>query len=354
MAQVYEWADPSSGIKYTLDITQTHYVKGILFMTFSGEYDSGDIIGENTFYDEIEELCRENSFAYLGARLSTCEIRESFDRAIEYFASESHHPEIRTAPLIIEGLSYGVEYATCLSYTQFQDKIIAYIAHSGWHPLEDFDNSNLYKIPALWITGGLNEDGWVDRISELFYSFRSRGAFWTLAIIPGMGHERGDNEIVMSYIDTLMDMRFNKDTRELIPLDEGQNLLGNNISFEYFPYDRYSFSIDSSSWLPSEKFAETWKKFVSGNYLLSVREATDTPSNVLYNRNESKIYISTKISNRNIIQLIDCQGRVLITDMKPSDDNESFTLETGNLNMGIYFVRITNSTNSQIIPILIY
>jgi hypothetical protein len=95
-SQVYQWVDDTRGISYTIDIPLTSpVIRGIYFLVFPAEYNSGEVIDSWGSYPEIKDICTQNDLAFLGARINSCEIKEVFDEAMDHFATISHHPELR-------------------------------------------------------------------------------------------------------------------------------------------------------------------------------------------------------------------------------------------------------------------
>jgi hypothetical protein len=358
ICQVFHWVDNTSGMPFTIDVPQScPLIRGIYFMCFSGEYDSGDVIDNWDSYDEVRDMCRYNRIAFLGAKISSCEIREVYNEAMDYFANASFHPELRDAPLIFDGVSAGVDFATCFSYTQFPEKTIAYIAQCGWGDFQGAENDDVLKIPALWITGGLNADGLLPVVQELFYENRSKGALWTLAIIPGMGHGRVDNELLFPYMDTLLNMRVNLGSNRLREIPGNGNWLGNNMNHFYAPYETYNFPADSASWLPSLSFASAWQEHIGGYPLIAADINSDnTPLFfVTYDNGNSTLCITNNyLSTEYNFLCLDIAGRTIFKFSELVMNHQYVELNTYSLRKGVYFIRIMSGVYTQTFPIAVY
>ncbi len=357
-SQIYYWENESKGISFTIDLPESSPpIIGIFFMLFSGEYDSGEVIENWDEYDEIKDICNMNRLAFLGARINNCEIKEEFDDAMDYFATVSQHSELRHVPLILDGLSGGVNYATCFAYTQFQNRTIAYIAHCGWGNFNDAEPDDILKIPALWITGGLNADGMLPVVREIFYRYRPDGALWTLAIVPGMGHRRSDNEFLRPYIDTLIKMRIDPGSETLREITGDKYWLGNNDMYYFVPYNDYNDNIDSSSWLPSLDFALTWQAYLSNNPLLEPFYASGNNLRYSVSYNESKKTIVIRnhyLASEIKVTLTNVNGRILFYSALNIHENENSEIRIKDISSGLYYVNIITNGFNKTFPVAIY
>jgi hypothetical protein len=356
-SQVYRYDDEMKGISFAIDIPETSpFIKGIYFFVFPGEGNSGDIIGGGSAYDEIKEICTYNDLAFLGGKIGGCDFREVYDEAMDHFSNVSHHQELRKAPLIFDGVSGGVEYTTCFAYTQFPEKTIAYIVSVGVGNFNGADDNDILTIPALWVTGGLNADGMLPVVQQAFYYYRGKGALWSLVIVPGMGHARGSNNLILPYVEAIIKMRIISGSEQLRIIPGDENWLGNITDFTYAPYNEYVYSKDSASWLPDSDFAAIWQIYNGGHPTTSADIIADKLSlfYVSYEKYNAVLYITNNYqSGEYLFVCTDVNGRVVFQRSEYVMENQRVEYGTHLMSTGVYYIRITSNVLTRTIPVVI-
>ena len=95
------------------------------------------------------------------------------------------------------------------------------------------------------------------------------GALWALAVEPGVGHEvAGSKDMAALFFDELIPLRLpamasgQVATQVPIPLDRDAGYIGDPKSLVIQPASGASQTTYPTSWLPTERLAEAWKKLV--------------------------------------------------------------------------------------------
>jgi pimeloyl-ACP methyl ester carboxylesterase len=237
----------------------------------------------------------------------------AIEAAIEALAEKSGHPELRHAPWVTAGLSWGGRQA--FEYAKARPaKCLGFIPIHGWldHPndtdyakglaLEDAEGA--FTVPGLFsIADG---DGVLAPMTPIVLKARARGARWAAAIEARTPHHRlGNQPFPKFWIRRLLALRLPDDYEaqvmkgpvKLKELSEESGWLGvMNVeekpagqsrlsppstlkqlrvtaaeihSFAAFPAER-----GAAHWLPDAETARAWHKFVSEG---TIRRDEDLP-----------------------------------------------------------------------------
>lgn len=183
---------------------------------------------------------------------------------LQRLASESGHPELESAPILLWGHSAAGSFAATFAAAHPQRTIGFVRYHSAGGGLVGADMKVLGQIPALLLSGG-NDGPAVAQSAETFGRVgRSTGAPWTFAVEPGATHgaeesrKKADN-LTIPWITAIVRQRVSSDGAVLRVVTDRSGWLGNNRTGEVAPYDTFPASKTEASWLPDEASARAWQ-----------------------------------------------------------------------------------------------
>ena len=349
-AQIFDYEEDTLVAQFRIDLLGKTNIEGIYLAIVPTGYDGRAIIGSSYFEEYFSEVCMGNNYAFMSCSIDRYDIRDVLFRAIEYFAIESGQLELLSLPIFLNGISGSTVLVTNMVYLEFPERTIGYIISSGYCYPNGVDSEFKYKIPALWAVGELNEDGHLERVTDLFYKFRGDHALWTLAVIPGMGHERTDPDLVYDFLAGISELRYqpgsaSSNTYNLIELSEETGWLGNNNNFVISSYDIYPYRKEEASWLAGEQFAHTWQEFISApatgiNYV----NASDDSEYAI--SNGENLIIKSMSNKRAVIMIYDLYGRKLYSGiLSPSDSEQMLDLQPDKNQ--VYIISICTDDKTQ-------
>ena len=184
--------------------------------------------------------------------------------ALDYFATETGLPELNTLPIAIRGYSDGAIFAytfTC----NIPQRIACFVSiKGGYFPF--MADEVAVKTPGMFIYGELDLDERNLESKSVFFNYRKENdAQWILIEQKNIGHEPGnENDIVRPFLAKVCSLRINKNSDQLITLENNSGYLGSQSFEEYWSYSDYPNDPDFASWLPDEEFAIIWKNYVRG------------------------------------------------------------------------------------------
>lgn len=197
------------------------------------------------------------------------------ERAFAYFASQSGHPEISTAPICLWGHSGGGDW-TIEFVQRYPEKVIAVYARSGGHDPGAIANG----VPILFSHGWPSSNDYNYDYADVVTAGRSRGAPWAWMIDPGGSHDCSNGRYVaIPYFDACMAVRLptppvNAEavTLRTITFTDGWTGLSAKAQMGQAGWGGVSAATSAQStdatrsWLPSQDVAQRWSQFVtSGN-----------------------------------------------------------------------------------------
>ena len=195
---------------------------------------------------------------------------KSFFKALNQFAEQSKHPELKEVPWVLLGHSGGADWAAQM-FQQYSERTIAMVGARCGGFLFFGVNPTILNVPVLFSLGAddPNSDECVELPKTVFHKYRSTGALWTLAVEAATGHEIGQSQsFILSYLDAILTTRLSTDGFSLHPIEQKGSWLGNLATYEIAPASEYKGNSREASWLPNEAIAQQWQKHVSGKTVL--------------------------------------------------------------------------------------
>jgi hypothetical protein len=212
-------------------------------------------------------LAQDHGMAVMGARLGSnptaLNSLENLLTALEELAVESQHPELATAPLLLEGLSNGGCFAYAFTRT-FPERVIGFRTQKGGcHDTRDGGAAK--QVPGFLNIGGADTQSRCLNITALFDGNRPAGALWALAVEPGKGHVAIRNlDVLLGWMEAVLALRLPAAAGGgLRQIAEDSGWLGDRETAAVASFDDYEFDKSRASWLPSAETAEDWSAFVS-------------------------------------------------------------------------------------------
>jgi pimeloyl-ACP methyl ester carboxylesterase len=235
-----------------------------------------------------QALALKHQFALLGTKLPTgagpCEnwvlldggSERAFLQALNLLALKSNHPELTQVPWVLWGHSGGADWAMQM-LRKHSERVIAMVAMrcggvlvSGKSTILDSEiDRALLQVPVLWAVGEKEPVGWqadecLKLPRQIFLRYRKAGAPWTFALAANTGHESGDTRLLaIPYLDKMIAERLAPKSDRLRRVDSTQGWLGNIVTHEVFPANRYKDNSLKSAWLPNEETADKWQEYVT-------------------------------------------------------------------------------------------
>jgi hypothetical protein len=143
----------------------------------------------------------------------------------------------------------------------------------------------LLQVPVLWAVGEKEPVGWqadecLKLPRQIFLRYREAGAPWTFALAANTGHESGDTRLLaIPYLDKIISERLMPKSTQLRRVDPTQGWLGNPVTREVVPVDRYKDNALQAAWLPNEETAYKWQEYVITGKI-SPTEKPEAPTDV--------------------------------------------------------------------------
>lgn len=227
-------------------------------------------------------LAEEHGLAVMGARLrsnpTALNSLEDLVAALEELAAESQHPELATAPLLLDGFSNG----GCFAYAftrRFPERVIGFRTQKGGcHYI--LDGGAAKQVPGFLNIGGADTQARCLNITAAFESNRPAGALWALAVEPGAGHVPiHDLDVLLGWMEAVLSLRLPAAVGGgLRPIAEESGWLGNRETAAVASFAAYEQERSQASWLPSAETAQAWSEFVApGRPLACPADPPDQP-----------------------------------------------------------------------------
>jgi predicted TIM-barrel fold metal-dependent hydrolase/poly(3-hydroxybutyrate) depolymerase len=203
---------------------------------------------------------------------------KTFLKAIDEFAAQSKHPELKSAPWCLWGHSGGAFWAS-LMQTMHPERIVAIwfrsgTAYSAWEKGEIARPeipAAAYDIPMMCNPGGKEKDdkrfagAWTGSMA-MFLAYRVKGAPVGFAPDPRTAHECGDSRyLAIPFFDACLELRLpakGSKTQKLQPIEMKSAWLATLLSDKAEPAFSYAGKVEEASWLPNERVAKAWAEYV--------------------------------------------------------------------------------------------
>jgi poly(3-hydroxybutyrate) depolymerase len=124
--------------------------------------------------------------------------------AMDTFAGRSNHPELRTAPFLLWGMSAGGEFN--YEFVAWKpERVLAFVVNKGGIYYTALASQAARNVPGILFIGGKDLDSRIHTITGMFDLNRRAGALWALAEEPNAAHVVGRSIDVakMLYEDVL-------------------------------------------------------------------------------------------------------------------------------------------------------
>lgn len=234
-----------------------------------------------------QALAAKHQLALMGTKFTTgnhpCEYwvlmnygsGAAFLKALHAFAQQSQHPELDRVPWAFWGHSGGADWATQM-LQEYPERTIAAIAARGGAVNLFGSNPTIAAIPVLFAIGEkdkLSIKEGRDLPIQVFRRHRNLQAPWAFAIEAQTGHETGDNRLLsIPYLDAILTARLPEHGNNLRPIDKTQGWLGNPVTHQIAPVDRFDGDRLEAVWLPNEETARKWQQYVTTGKILPTRK----------------------------------------------------------------------------------
>ena len=202
---------------------------------------------------------------------------KTFLQAIDSFAAESGHPELKQAPWCLWGHSGGGFWAS-LMQTLHPQRIVAIWLRSGtafgsWQKGEiekPTITPAILAVPVMCNPGIKENEGrfinaWEGTLA-MFKYYRARGAPIGFAPDPRTAHECGDSRyLAIPYFDACLAMRLPRGRKadpSLRPVDWSNHYLAPLLGTRADPQVRFDGPRGVSVWLPGRSVARAWEEYV--------------------------------------------------------------------------------------------
>lgn len=196
------------------------------------------------------------SYASLG---SGAALLKAFDK----IAAKHNLQEITDLPFLIRGYSSGGIFS--YNFTAYlSDRVIAFANIRGG--VANFYNNEIThrNVPGIMLIGKDDSDVINSRIIATVDSSRKKGANWSYAIDPNVGHfgrlDEAD-ELIRTFFSKALPKRLTDGSNNLATIPEQQGWLGNNETKETYSFESYPQAKDKASWLIDEEFGMEWKQY---------------------------------------------------------------------------------------------
>jgi alpha-L-fucosidase 2 len=199
---------------------------------------------------------------------------KTFLRALDDFADQSGHPEIKRVPWALWGHSGGGIWADVMARLH-PHRVIAMWLRSGsaaiFRTKPEFPQPDapaaVFEIPTM-CNPGMKEQFALPFVGTLatFQEFRSHGAPIGFAPDPRTGHECGDSRyLAIPFFDACLAMRLpdrDSTNQSLKAVDMSQAWLAPLMSDDARPAREFKGDPDCAVWLPNKAIAKAWMEYV--------------------------------------------------------------------------------------------
>lgn len=203
----------------------------------------------------------------------------AFLKALRALAQKSRHPELDKVPWVLWGHSGGADWAAQM-LQKHPDRTIAVVAMRCGGYTFSGTNSALLGVPVLFAVGEKEPtaDECLELPKKVFFRYRKAGALWALAVEADIGHESADTRLLaIPYLDAILTARLMAHGTNLRPIDAAHGWLGNTVTHEVAPLNRYEENPLQAAWLPNEETARKWQEyFTTGRISPTLKPAAPT------------------------------------------------------------------------------
>lgn len=251
------------------------FVRGVLVLIPGTHGDGRPLVNDRGW----RSLAEKHHLAVVGCRFSdgdfalyqddkkfvTC---RSIEEAVRKFAEMSQHPEMARAPLAFWGMSAGSNLSA--RFCRFNPRRVLCFASSKGTRGPTRDKNGTEEIPMLFAVGAKDNSTWVENSLRNIASGVRKGAPWTLALHPEEGHGIGGSvTLARIYLDSIIQRRLAPPaeagkTGRIKPVRRDDAWLGDPQTLKIFPFRDFPAAPSKGIYLPDEKTAIAWQKYLQG------------------------------------------------------------------------------------------
>jgi hypothetical protein len=273
----YSYTTTANNVTFQMYIPSTATtVKGIYYFLMGGSMNSNKHISDA---DKVK-FVNDNNLALMTVDYSsstqsplTLEVVSSWAgnvvfEALNSFATQSSHAEVKNLPLFLNGVSNGAIY-TILFTKLYPSRVIGTFATVGFNRglFGDSIVSPYIQVPSYFISA--ENDSYGIGLMWHFANHAYSKPLWSIALIPDMTHGSfEDTALIYQYMRTVLALRLpaNPDYSKPLVLqkvDRTKGWLGDNSTKVIGSYDYFNRDREFASWFPNQGIAENWQKIVS-------------------------------------------------------------------------------------------
>jgi poly(3-hydroxybutyrate) depolymerase len=191
--------------------------------------------------------------------------------ALTHFASQSQHGELRTAPLLLWGMSAGGQFN--YEFVAWKpERVLAFVVNKGGIYYTALTSRAARNVPGILFIGGKEPvPSRNTTIKGLFALNRRAGALWALAEEPGAAHVVGrSRDVALILFEDALRLRLSDDNpgtqgqpRSLKPISESGGFLGEIQTGVFQSAATPSPSPEPMAWLLTARVARAWSAMVT-------------------------------------------------------------------------------------------
>ena len=188
---------------------------------------------------------------------------QAFLDALSTLATNSKHPEIAIAPLLLWGMSAGGQFN--YEFVAWKpERVIAFVVNKGGIYYTALAPAPARQVPGLLFVGGKDLAFRTTTIVGLFAVNRRAGALWALADEPSAGHIVGrSRDVALVFFEDVLALRRDPATSTLRTITERSGFIGDLNTHSYEPLGEGKVPGYPTAWFPSERVAKAWRAMVT-------------------------------------------------------------------------------------------
>jgi poly(3-hydroxybutyrate) depolymerase len=182
--------------------------------------------------------------------------------AIDSLATRAKHPELKTAPLFLWGMSAGGQFN--YEFTAWKpERVGAFVTNKGGIYYSALVPRAARDVPGLLFIGGKDLESRIATITGLFAVNRRAGALWALTEEPSAGHAVArSGELGAMFFEDVMSLRLGAEGM-LKPLAEKDGWYGDIHMKTVTSVGAQKAPVAPTAWLPTERLAKAWAAVVT-------------------------------------------------------------------------------------------
>jgi poly(3-hydroxybutyrate) depolymerase len=178
--------------------------------------------------------------------------------AITMFATNSHHPELATAPLFLWGMSAGGQFN--YEFVAWKpERVAAFVVNKGGIYYTALTSQASRDVPGILFIAGKDLESRISTISGLFSLNRRAGALWALAEEPSVAHVVGrSRDVALVFFEDALTLRLGGEAT-LKPISENSGFIGDIKAKAFHAAAGQPAPTGTTSWLLTERVARAWQ-----------------------------------------------------------------------------------------------